>query len=178
MTSLAKFWLVVAVAGLAIVSTGRAETAKKKVVASSQQQAGCPVAMVAWQAAGNATPAMAKSQAAGSAPAQRIQFKLTNAKLGAIAAVRIRVNGWNGAAHRMPTVQVNERKVTGSKTMELKVSIGPRETAETDAWVHGLTSVNSIDLMSVEYADGSSWKAKSADACSVVPDPIMLISKR
>lgn len=180
MTSLAKFWLVVAVGGLTGVSSGRAETAKNKTDVAAQKQAGCPITMEARQVAGVASPkevaVPSKAQVAG--PAQRIQFTLTNAQLGAIAAVRLRVNGWNGTAHNMPLTKTGARATRGSKTMDVKVSIGPRKTAETDVWVHGLTSVNSIDLMSVKYADGSSWKSPNPEACSVVPDPTMLIGQR
>lgn len=181
MASFARLWLVVTVAGLMGVSGGRAETAKKKAAAGPQAQTGCPVAMTAQWAAGLSTPVMvggapARPQETG--PTQRIVLTLRNAKLGAVTAVHIRVNGWNGVVHPVPAAKTDRQKAKGSRMMELKVSLGPRGSAQRDVWVHGLTSVNSIDLTSVEYADGSSWKPKSADACSVIPDPEMLVSRR
>jgi hypothetical protein len=180
MTSLAKFWFVVVVAGLTSVCASRAETAKSKTDVAAQKQASCPIAMEARQVAGVASPKEVEvpSKAQVARPAQRIQFTLTNAKLGAIAAVRLRVNGWNGTAHNMPLTKAGAGETRSSKTMDVKVSIGPRKTAETDVWVHGLTGVKSVDLMSVKYADGASWKTPNPVACSVVPDPTMLISQR
>ena len=180
MASFAKLWLVVTVAGLMSVGAGRAETAKKAAAASPAQKE-CPVAMTAQQAAGLSTPVMvggapAMPQTLG--PRQKLQVTLTNAKLGTVAAVRIRVNGWNGAVYRVPAAKADWGKVKGSRTMELKVSLGPRASAQKDVWVQGLTSVNSIDLVSVRYTDGSTWTPTSADACSVVPDPEMLVSRR
>lgn len=180
MTSLVKFWLVVAIGGLTSVCASHAETAKNKSDVAVQKQAACPIAMEARQVAGVASPKDVEvpSNAPVAGPAQRIQFTLTNAKLGEITAVRLRVNGWNGTAHNLPLSKSGAVETRSSKTMEVKVSIAPRTTAEADVWVHGLTGVNSIDLMSVTYADGSSWETQNPEACSVAPDPTMLIGQR
>ena len=42
----------------------------------------------------------------------------------------------------------------------------------------GLAVVTSVDLKSVTYADGTTWKAPSKPECSVEPDPLLLISAR
>jgi hypothetical protein len=39
------------------------------------------------------------------------------------------------------------------------------------------TAVTSIDLDSVNYADGSNWQAPSAGACSVQPSMLMQVSE-
>ena len=65
---------------------------------------------------------------------------------------------------------------TASQTLNLKVRVGPHQSAKTDVWVKGLTSVDSIDLDAVSYADGLNWRATAAEPCKVIPDPKMLIS--
>jgi hypothetical protein len=42
----------------------------------------------------------------------------------------------------------------------------------------GFGYVKSVDLKSVTYADGSTWKVPDAGECSVKPDPLLLISER
>jgi hypothetical protein len=46
----------------------------------------------------------------------------------------------------------------------------------TDLSLSHFTAVTSIDLDSITYADGSTWRSASAGACSVVPDKRMLIA--
>jgi len=176
MASFAKVWTLVAVAGLASTGAVRAEVA----VAASQKQAACPIAMTAEQKAGigsqrEVQPAPNTMQPG---PAQRIHLKLTNDKLGTVSALLLRVNGWSGGVHRLPLTQAEARHAQGWKTVHVKVHIGPRGKAEADVWVRGLTSVNSIDLVSVRYADGSKWRAADASVCRIVPDPTMLISQK
>lgn len=180
MTSFAKFWTVVTIAGMVGTGAVVAETARKPATGASHKQEACPVAMVAEQEAGIASEKEAgpAPKAMQPGPAHEIHFKLTNNKLGAIAAVELRVNGWNGVVHSVPLTTADAPRVTGWKMVDVKVSIGPRKTAETDVRVRGLTAVNSIDLMGVRYADGSNWKSAKASACSVTPDPTMLISQK
>jgi hypothetical protein len=180
MASYAKFWMAVTAAGLLSMGAVRAETVKKAAKVALQGQTSCPIAMVAQQEAGllsqKEVEAQRKAHATG--PAHQIHFKFTNEKLGAIAAIQLRVNGWDGVARDVPLIKTDARKTNTWKLVDVKVNIGPRKSAETDVWVRGLTSLNSIDLMSVHYADGSNWKASNTSACSVVPDPTMLISQR
>lgn len=48
--------------------------------------------------------------------------------------------------------------------------------ASSDLSLRRFTSVTSVDLNSLTYADGATWQASSPGACSVVPDPLMLVS--
>jgi len=47
-----------------------------------------------------------------------------------------------------------------------------------DLWLPGFTSVTSIELMEVTYADGSAWKISGSNVCRVQPNPLMLITER
>ena len=49
-------------------------------------------------------------------------------------------------------------------------------TAELD--LPAFTSVQTVRLDSITYADGSTWKVADARVCSVAPDGFMLISGR
>ena len=60
------------------------------------------------------------------------------------------------------------------------ISFGDRPNGEAigDVWAPGLTSVDSINLISLTYRDGTQWSAPSGHVCSVTPDKMMLISGR
>lgn len=180
MASFVKFSLVVAVAGLVSVGAVRAETVKKAAEVVSQNRGNCPIAMMARQETGILSPkevgTPSKRQAAE--PAHRIHFTLMNENLRTVEAVQLRLNGWDGVAQRVPATSAAEHAARGWKLADVKVDIGPHDTAQTDVWVRGLTSVDSVDLTSVRYADGSTWTPSSASACSIVPDPTMLISQK
>ncbi len=54
----------------------------------------------------------------------------------------------------------------------------PNGQAVGNVWAPGLTAVDSLDLISLTYGDGSKWNAPSGGTCRVTPDPLMLISSR
>jgi hypothetical protein len=60
------------------------------------------------------------------------------------------------------------------------VYLAPAQNGQTggDVWAPGLTAVASLDLVSLNYDDGTSWSAPDGRTCRVTPDPLMLISAR
>lgn len=183
MASFGKFSLVVAAAALA-ASLGYAQTAKKqiKTVIITPSQVSCPVDMQAQHAPGlTAQVPVGKSGSAGGAAhrgnGQHLQLTLNNPKSAAISEVRIRVRGWSAKGRTVPAQTAGADYTDASRMFDLKVDIESRGTAKKDVWVHGMTAVNSIELIGVSYEDGSSWKPASLQVCSIMPDPTMLISK-
>ena len=41
----------------------------------------------------------------------------------------------------------------------------------------GFVSADRIDLQSITYEDGSTWKLAGKESCRVAPDPIMLVDR-
>ena len=180
MVSFGKFSLVVAAALAA--SLGSAQAAKKQTqpVIISPSQVSCPVAMQAQHAPGlTAKVPVGKSGSAAEhyGTGQHLQLTLNNPKTAAISEVRIRVRGWRAKGRTVPAQKAGEDYTDASRTLDLKVTIASHGTATKDVWVHGLTAVNSIELIGVSYEDGSSWKPGSVQ-CSIMPDPTMLISQK
>ena len=62
-----------------------------------------------------------------------------------------------------------------TKTVEAVFAPGEDDTASTKLVLSGFTSISSIELDSVSYADGSTWKPAPHRACQVAPDPFMLV---
>lgn len=178
MNAFGKLSLAFAIAGLAVATSGVAQTGKKlTIVIPASPDASCPVAMRAEHGVDGRMRAV-KGAAPHSGQGQQLELTLHNAKPGAISAVRITAHGWDGTGRTLPAHETNSVDGNATATLGLKVSINPGKSAETDVWVSGLTAVDSIDLVGVSYADGSSWTPAASEACSVVPDPEMLISLR
>jgi hypothetical protein len=101
------------------------------------------------------------------------------------------------------TFKVHGVKPTGHVTQALSLANGPDNITQTltvplstethrnapaNSWVHqearanlwvpGMSAVDRIDLQSLDYSDGSTWKVADRQSCSIVPDPKMLITSR
>jgi hypothetical protein len=47
-----------------------------------------------------------------------------------------------------------------------------------DFWVPGMTAVQLIELKSIQYSDGSTWKLADGQSCQAKPDLFMLIASQ
>jgi hypothetical protein len=164
---------------LAVASLGYAQASKnqKDTKGSSIPSANCPIAMTAkYGTGGGLEVVQGAPQHRGIG--QELHIRITNAKLAVVSAVRITVQGWNGQGRTVPAQEMDLGQAGASRKMILAMTIAPRQTVDKYVWVNGLTSVDSIYLDAVLYQDGSSWEPKASAACRVVPDPLMLISKK
>jgi hypothetical protein len=67
---------------------------------------------------------------------------------------------------------------TITRTLHLNLTLDPNANASADLTLKSFTSVTRIDLDTIDYADGSSWKSSTAQACRIAPDGLMLIGSR
>jgi hypothetical protein len=66
---------------------------------------------------------------------------------------------------------------TGSwKTVEVALDVKGNSSASRELSFAHFSTIRTIDVNSVTYADGSTWHASSAGACSVAPSLMMRIS--
>ena len=182
MDRFAKISLVVAAVALAAAGTAQAGKNQTKTTAAAPPQMNCPVWMQVQHAPGLTAQVEVGKNGSRTSPnsgetGQHLQLALNNLKETEISAIRITVHGWNGKGSVTPTAR-GAGYGTASQTVNLKVSVGPHQSAKADVWVKGLTSVDSIDLDAVNYKDGLNWRATDAEPCRVVPDPEMLISSK
>jgi hypothetical protein len=84
--------------------------------------------------------------------------------------------GMNGTWEPLQIHTAHKGSGEVSKTMDAVFAPGEEETASAKLVLPGFTSVRSIVLDSVSYADGSSWKPAPHRACQVAPDPFMLVA--
>jgi hypothetical protein len=64
------------------------------------------------------------------------------------------------------------------RTVTVSFAPSPDGQAAGDVWAPGLTAVQSIELISVTYKDGSAWNPVNGQTCRVAADPLMLVSGR
>jgi hypothetical protein len=75
-------------------------------------------------------------------------------------------------------------RAAGGGTSDLRRTVSatftPDEngTVSADLELPAFTSVSSLQLESITYSDGSSWKVPDGRVCRVAPDPVMLIAGR
>ena len=62
------------------------------------------------------------------------------------------------------------------KTVDVALDVKGNGTASRELSFAHFSTIRTIDVNSVTYADGSSWHASSPEACSVAPSLIMRIS--
>jgi hypothetical protein len=123
---------------------------------------------------------------------QRIHLILVNPATKRYASARVFVRGLtpegriehadffvNGLSESSATHQVT--KVSSSeisKTLEVRFAPEDEKSMSADLVLPGFSSVTFVQLKSVTYQDGSSWKVdgQAEQACRVAPDPLMLIA--
>jgi hypothetical protein len=145
----------------------------------------CPVGMRAQHAPGSTLVRVAPGQPdppAQRGPAerafvQRLTMTLTNSKPTGIVAAHVTVHGTTGKPRVMNLS--DGRRQPGESVRALDLAFDQTAIRETSApmAVPGFTSVSRIDLDSVTYADGTTWKSDPG-SCSIAPDGMMLVSAR
>jgi hypothetical protein len=108
---------------------------------------------------------------------QRLSLILKDSHSARIQTATVRVDGLTGKNQMLQT-DVRTSNADGIRTMTVRFASQDDGRVAADLWIPGFTSVTSIELLEVSYADGSTWKISGSNVCSVKPDPLMLISNR
>lgn len=106
---------------------------------------------------------------------QRIQLTMTNSSSKEIVSAQITVYGFSDKWRSIPLAGAKDTPDL-RKTINLVLNVKGNDHASSDLSLHRFTSVAYVDLDSLTYADGATWKASSPAACSVTPDLFMLVS--
>jgi hypothetical protein len=106
---------------------------------------------------------------------QRIQFTMTNPSRKEIVSAQITVYGFSDKWRAIPLAGAKDAPDL-RKRLDLVLNVKGNDHASSDLSLNRFTSVAYVNLDSLTYADGATWKASSPAACSVTPDPLMLVS--
>jgi hypothetical protein len=109
---------------------------------------------------------------------QRISLNLKDFRSARIVAATVRVRGLNGKNRALPTPADTKGRWNSALTLRVNFVEESDGTVSADLRIGGFTSVFSIQLIDVSYSDGSVWTISRRNACSVQPDPVMLITER
>jgi hypothetical protein len=106
---------------------------------------------------------------------QRIQLTMTNPSAKEIVGAQITVYGFSDKWRAIPLAAARDTPDL-RKTVNLVLNVKGNNHASSDLSLNRFTSVAYVDLDSLTYADGATWKASSPAACSVTPELLMLVS--
>jgi hypothetical protein len=95
-----------------------------------------------------------------------------------IRSATVTVHGWNGKDRILPVSSDRNPSAEASKTLTVRFDPTEDRDVTTDLLLPGFTATSMVDLDSVTYADGSTWKFAGQRACHVAPDGLMLVSGR
>jgi hypothetical protein len=166
--------------GAAVPETLTLQNGTTVVVPPAPDPASCPVRMEARQGIWDRTIRIREGdkERVPQPFGQRIALNLRDSHPGRIVEASVRVRGLNGKNRMLPTPTGADQKWDEVKTLRVKFAGEEDGSFSADLWISGFTSVSSVELLQVSYADGSGWRVSRSNLCRVKPDPLMLISNR
>ena len=143
----------------------------------------CPVSMRAQQRPGGDILVTRDGQR--HPIAQRIHLILGDfANPAKVVAAKVTVRGTNGKPRAITTIpmlngsSIQNASGMTARTLDLRFDLAGNGEASTDLSLAGFTSVTSIRLDSLTFADGAIWVPANGQSCRTAPDPFMLVSSR
>jgi hypothetical protein len=159
-----------AVAGMTAVGQDQVQT----TVILPGQQLSCPVLLTARQTPGGDRMMVNGVQVKG--VAQLLHLIVSGSNSRRVVAANVTVHGFANKGRMVQTLSTQDSS-DAAKTFDVRFPTAPREIS-ADLAVPGLSAVSVIDLNSVSYSDGSTWKLAAGRSCSTRIDPMMLVSGR
>lgn len=149
------------------------------------RMAGCPIDMRVRQRMSGFTVAVDDNVVRRRVFAPRLRLFLNDLRKDMaghkIVSAAVTVHGTNQKARMQPLDgHSGGHGDPDSGDVEKTLNVGLAEWDEPgvsgDFRLPGFTSTSRVDLLSITYEDGSTWKLSGAESCHVAPDPLMLIS--
>jgi hypothetical protein len=176
--------LLISLASLALTAASVAQTAATPpatstpigslpaVITMTTPHCSCPVGLRARPGVGGNIMTIDASDGVGS---QMLSLDLSNIGSRHITGAQITVHGLTAHGHVIPASSYLDAGTT-TKRIDLALTVAPGATTSTNLLFKGFTSVSTIDLDSLTYADGSTWHASPQHTCQITPDRFMLVA--
>jgi len=133
---------------------------------------GCPVGFTASRQA----PVQMMTADGVWRDSQSLHLTLDNRKMPAIESIEVKVYG---TSQKSPYLPVSAQSTeTVSKTFELHRTSASTSLNEADVSMHLMGSLDWADLISITYADGTSWHTIANFKCRAVPSNFLLVDNR
>lgn len=145
---------------------------------------GCPVDMRVRQRMGGGMTAVDENGVRRRVFAQRLRLFLNDLRPDfagqQIVSARVTVHGSNGKERiqRVGSGSIDDRDMSSgqmARTLNVDLANWGEPGVSGDFRLPEFTSASRVDLVSVTYEDGSTWKLSGNETCRVAPDPLMLI---
>lgn len=150
----------------------------------------CPIDMHVRQGIGGGMIAVDENGMKRRVFAPRLRLFLNDLRPGKsdqqIISAKVTVHGSNGKA-RVHPVDANADSDAGGngdlksgvvqRTLNVDLGNWGEPGASGDFRLPGFISTSRVDLESVTYQDGSTWKLSGTETCHVAPDFLMLVSR-
>jgi len=107
--------------------------------------------------------------------AQMLHLTVTNPDSRHVVAANVTVRGFANKGRLMQAMS-DQDSYDAAKTLDVSFPSGSSKEAAADLRVPGFSAVTLIDLNSVTYSDGSSWKLAAGGSCRSWIDGLMLVS--
>jgi hypothetical protein len=180
MKSSALAFLLLLLASTTALAQGASNPARQHAQPSVQtfsvsaSTSSCPVSLHALQGTGGGLIAVHGTQPIPG-PSQHIHLVLGDARSTVVSA-KVVVRGLSGKNHILETADNSRSDLT--KTLDVRFFSEEDSKSAADLILPGFTTVQSVELQSIRYQDGSTWIFADREACHVAPDPLMLVGSR
>jgi len=134
---------------------------------------GCPVSL---QAQRNGIPSVVVTDGRTPVPAAQLQLNWGNRQRKEIAAAAIFVHGFDATPRVIPAGSRTAASAELKKVFAVKLNLSGGGQATTDLTLQRFATVSSIELRSIEYADGSRWNIPAGQNCSIAPNPYLPVA--
>jgi hypothetical protein len=135
---------------------------------------GCPVGFTASRQA--APQMMSASDASQLGPALGLHLMLNPLTESSIESIEVTVYGTSTKGRVLPVNAQSSDAVT--RTFALRRTVGSASLKDADVWMHQVGSLSWADLISITYADGTTWHSTANLRCRAVPSNFLLVSRR
>lgn len=143
------------------------------VVHSAPMISTCPISLHARQAPGGDMMEINGGRLKGIAQYLHLTVAAPNSKH--IVEANVTVRGFENKGRLVQTMS-NQDSSDAARTLDVRFPAGPGKEVSADLSVPGLSAVSAIDLNSITYADGSTWKLAAGSSCRSWIDGFMLVS--
>ncbi len=109
---------------------------------------------------------------------QWLSLSLSAPDRKSIVRATLVVRGLTPRAHVSQALSADGPSPHAVRTFHVSFSPGPNQSSLANLWVPEMSAVERIDLLNVDYSDGSTWKVAEGQSCRVEPDMKMLITCR
>jgi hypothetical protein len=154
-----------------ISQTGAARPLDTIFRVPAETASGCPVSLSAERRSDMMMLRTGDSRLKNSAQGLRITFNHRDEPQ--IESAEITVYGLTSKLRVLPASTSSSDEV--SKTFELRRTKGSEGLQEASVWMHKVGSLTRVELISITYADGTTWRKSQSSQCQAVPSALLLI---